>query len=231
MNALQGSVGEKGQNKSSDVETVQRALNLAGFTVGRADGRCGPKTINGIKSCQQKQGAAVTGLLAPADPVWGALNRTADLKAAELEREWGGDSAKWPEERKLASMEPGLRAKVRLILSTLVQSGFQPKVFYGWRSVAVQERLFAEGRSKVRFSFHNAQKPDGTPHAYAADIVDKRWGWNDDAEKHGFWKALGKAANASGLVWGGDWNSFPDVAHVQSRQNSELAATKEESAL
>ncbi|BBA33140.1 peptidoglycan-binding domain-containing protein [Methylocaldum marinum] len=83
----------------------------------------------------------------------------------------------------------------------------------------------------MKFSFHNAQLPDGTPNSYAADIVDERWGWSNDAEKNGFWQAMGEEANQLGLVWGGDWKNFKDVAHVQSRQNSELASVKKESGL
>ncbi len=95
----------------------------------------------------------------------------------------------------------------------------------------MQQRLFAEGKSKVKFSFHNSQLPDGTPYSYAADIVDKRWGWDDAAETNGFWTALGSAAKSVGLVWGGDWKSFQDVAHIQGRPNSDLAAVKKESGL
>ena len=91
-------------------------------------------------------------------------------------------------------MEPAFRTKVRLVLGTLLKDGFQASIFYGWRSVAVQQRLYAEGNSKVKFSFHNSQLPDGTPYSYAADIVDMRWGWTDAAQKNGYWKALGDAA-------------------------------------
>src|SRR5262249_48966270 len=106
--------------------------------------------------------------------------------------------------KKLASMEPNTRAKVKLVLNALSAKGFQPKIFFAWRSVAAQHELFLKGRTKVRFSFHNAQKPDGTPNAYAADIIDQRWGWEKAAETAGFWEALGKAAKDAGLVWGGD---------------------------
>src|SRR5438874_3293195 len=129
------------------------------------------------------------------------------------------------------SLEPAFRAKVQILLEKLKAAGFKPKIFYGWRSVDVQQQLFREGKSQVQFSFHNAQKPDGTPNAYAADIIDQRWGWEDEAETNGYWTALGKAAKSLGLVWGGDWKDFPDEAHVQSRQNSELAAVKKESGL
>lgn len=100
---------------------------------------------------------------------------------------------------------------------SLRASGFQPTIVYGWRSVAVQEELLKQGHTTVHFSFHNAQLPDGTPNSHAADIVDERWQRTPAAAKNGFWEALGKAAKEEGLVWGGDWKSFLDVAHVQNR--------------
>jgi|GEM_PF-4880261 len=48
---------------------------------------------------------------------------------------------------------------------------------------------------------------------------------------NGFWAALGEEAKKRGLVWGGDWKSFRDVAHIQGRQNSELSLVKRESGL
>ncbi len=61
------------------------------------------------------------------------------------------------------------------------------------------------------------------------DIIDARWGWGPDAEKNGFWTALGDAAKAQGLVWGGDWTGFRDVDHVQGLPDTELDAVKRES--
>ena len=106
-----------------------------------------------------------------------------------------------------------------------------PKIVYAWRSVAVQQELVAQGRSRVRFSFHNAQKPDGTPNAYAVDIIDRRWAWSDAAMANGFWDALGKSAKQQGLFWGGDWRKFKDWAHVQLHSNKMLAQVRRESGL
>ena len=52
-------------------------------------------------------------------------------------------------------------------------------------------------------AFVQAQKPDGTPNAYAVDIIDRRWAWGQEAETNGFWDALGSLAKAEGLFWGG----------------------------
>jgi peptidoglycan L-alanyl-D-glutamate endopeptidase CwlK len=121
--------------------------------------------------------------------------------------------------------------KVVAVLEALNRRGFQPKVFFAWRSVAVQLEIFKKGNTKVKFSFHNAQKRDGTPNAYAADIVDSRWGWGAKAATEGFWTALGEEAKVQGLNWGGDWKTFRDWAHVQLTENSKLKQVKKESGL
>ena len=140
--------------------------------------------------------------------------------------DWSGDSSQWPEEKKLASLDPAFRPKVERVLEKLRAAGFQPQVIFGRRSVAVRRQLKASGHSKIDFSFHNAQKRDGTPNSYAVDIVDKRWGWTPDAERNGFWAALERLGKAEGCVWGGDWTSFPDVAHLQDKPNSQLAMVR-----
>ncbi len=224
---LSGSVGRGGANAESDVKTVQRLLAATGDAPGPIDGKCGPRTIAAITSYQSRNGLQADGLISPTGPTLRAL--TATLQAPE--EDWSGDSSQWSPDKKLLSLEPDFRGKVKAVLETLTEKGFQPRIIYGWRSVAVQRRLVAEGRSTVRFSFHNAQKPDGTPNAYAADIVDRRWLWTPAAEKNGFWRALGVAAKTNDLVWGGDWTGFPDVAHIQGRPNVELAMVKAESGL
>lgn len=83
----------------------------------------------------------------------------------------------------------------------------------------------------MKFSFHNAQQPNGTPNSYAADIIDSRYAWSKQAETSGFWKALGEEAKKQSLYWGRDWASFRDWAHVQLAPNSQLSKIKQESGL
>jgi hypothetical protein len=134
---------------------------------------------------------------------------------------WGGNSARWPHEKKLESMHPQLRPLVQGVLKGMVARAFQPMIFYGWRSVKVQQEKVKEGHSHVKFSFHNATNKDGTPCAYAADIVDQRWLWKPEAAQNGYWVALGAEAKANNLYWGGTWK-HPDWAHVQLLPNSQL---------
>lgn len=164
------------------------------------------------------------------DPA-GATLRRLNVAAPSLQSDWSGDSSKWSEEKKLASLDSTLRTKTVRILDSLRAAGFKPKIYYAWRSVAVQRQLFDQGHSKVRFSYHNAQFKNGTPRAYAIDVIDRRWAWSDDAEQNGFWDALGQAAKNEGLFWGGNWTKFKDYAHAQSFPNSKLSEIKRQSGL
>lgn len=238
MSTIKGSVGQGGRNEPSDVKFVQDRLRAKGFDPGPSDGDCGPRTVAAIRKFQATFLAAPDGVVEPGKKTFQKLaDRLTQAPGAAGEKfactpaAWLGDPAQWPQEKKLQSMTPQLAIKVRNVVSALSKRGFQPKVFYGWRSVQVQARLYAEGKSKVKFSFHNAQKPDGTPNAYAADIIDQRFAWTPQADTSGFWKALGEEAKRQGLVWGGDWASFRDWAHVQLVDNGELSRVKKESGL
>lgn len=230
MAVLTSSVGQGGRNEPGNVTTVQTLLRGKVGQPGPADGVCGARTIAAIRKFQSPFMGQPDGLVSPGGPTWARLSGAPSATSA-TPAQWCGDSAKWPQDKKLLSMNPLLRPKVQAVVAALSQSGFQPKVFYGWRSVAVQLQLFNAGNSKVKFSFHNAQKPDGTPNSYAADIIDSRYAWSAQAESSGFWKALGAEAKKQGLFWGGDWSTFRDWAHVQLVANGELARVKKESGL
>jgi peptidoglycan L-alanyl-D-glutamate endopeptidase CwlK len=257
MMRLLAPVGKDAPNHRADVAVVQALLHRVGAYWGRVDSLCGPKTKAAIVQFQSgflknpdgrvdPNGTTfkkLTGVIVtpapttpptpppstdPVNPPSATPQRPSP--SPTVYTDWTGDSARWPEDKKLASLHADLRPKVEAILASLKQQNFQPKVFYGWRSVAVQLDLFEKGNTTVKFSYHNAQKPDGTPNAYAADIVDSRWGWGDAAETNGFWTAMGKVAKEQGLTWGGDWTSFRDVAHVEIKGKS-LADVKKESGL
>lgn len=231
MQPLTSSVGAGGKNLTADVMTVQRLLKVNGFPVGSVDGICGKKTIAAITQFQSKFLPKPDGLISSGGPTWKRLSATDTKPPTPALDQWTGDSAQWSKEKKLASMTPLLRPKVEAVLASLEAQGFQPKIFYGWRSVAVQLQLYKQGNTKVKFGFHNAQNIDGSPNSYAADIIDSRYAWSDKASTSGFWAALGKAAKEQGLIWGGDWASFRDWAHVQLVENSELGRVKRESGL
>jgi peptidoglycan L-alanyl-D-glutamate endopeptidase CwlK len=223
-----GAVGRGGDNRKPDTRKIQRLLNaIFPATVLVVDGQCGAKTIRRIERFQRRFTKRPDGRV---DPGGRTLKRLS-AAAPALQQKWIGDSSKWSEKKKLASLDSRLRPKTARILQTLKSEGFKPKIFFAWRSVAVQQRLVEKGNSKVRFSFHNAQKKNGTPNAYAADIIDKRWAWGKRAERRGFWDALGQASKAEGLYWGGNWRNFKDVAHVQLFPNRRLSEIRRQSGL
>lgn len=231
MSVLQATVGNNGSNLEEDVLTVQSLLKSKGYNPGPVDGICGKDTIAAIRKFQATFSTQPDGLIEPGKKTWIRLSSTGASTTTPDLAQWNGDSAKWTQEKKLASIHPELQPKVTKVLQALSARGFQPKIYYGWRSVAVQMQLYFQGNSKVKFSFHNAQKPNGTPISYAADIIDARFGWSPEAERTGFWKALGEEAKKQHLTWGGDWVNFRDWAHIQLVPNSELARVKQESGL
>lgn len=202
---LIGSVGKGGKNHKPDVERVQAMLLMHGYNPGNTEGFCTDDTINAIVKFQARFMASPDGRVDPTGRTWKRLciQPLAHGSPQEaLANKWSGNPAKWSQEQKLEGLNPCFREKVKILLDRLRKRGYRPSIFYGWRSIAIQLELYKKGNSKVKFSFHNAQLPDGTPNSYAADIVDERWGWSNDAEKNGFWQAMGEEANQLGLVWG-----------------------------
>lgn len=241
MKGILGSVGKSGKNIHSDVLLIQELLNhkikrLPGEKPLKVDGIIGNKTIKLITNYQK----VVLKMKTPdgrVDPNGKTFKSLYENYGATPEKHipkvtldfWSGDSSRWSQEKKLQSLNAQFRVKVKAVVKALKDEGFKPKIFYGWRSVAVQLDLFNKKRSKVKFSFHNATQKDGIPNSYAVDIIDLRYGWSDKPETKKFWEALGKAANENGLYWGGDWKSFKDWAHVQMHPNNKLRSIMLES--
>ncbi|MEP0879235.1 M15 family metallopeptidase [Funiculus sociatus GB2-M2] len=109
----------------------------------------------------------------------------------------------------IESLEPAFQQKVGRVLVKVRAKGWQPKVAEGRRTIAEQREKVRRGVSKTMRSKHLC--------GIAADIIDKRYGWGGPAANTNFkfWKDLGAAAKSEGLVWGGDWRSFKDVAHLE----------------
>lgn len=225
---IQDSVGAGGNNGKADTRKIQKLLNaIFPSQLLEVDGDCGTKTVNKIKRFQRRYMNNPDGRVDPG----GRTLRKLNAAAPAMQSDWSGDSSKWSQEKKISSLDNRMGRKVGKVIDSLKEQGFRPKIVYAWRSVAVQAELVAQGNSKVKFSFHNAQKKDGTPNAYAVDIIDRRWAWQKEAEQNGFWQALGKAGKEQGLYWGGDWRKFKDWAHLQLFPNGKLSEIKKESGL
>jgi peptidoglycan L-alanyl-D-glutamate endopeptidase CwlK len=123
------------------------------------ENRFGDPQISGRLSKQ------TTGLVEPGRTTWLKLVGTGAQPATLQDHEWDGDSFQWSEEKKLRSMHPDLQRKVQAVLQALKKRGYKPKIDNAWRPQNVQGQAFQQGRSRLQFSFHNAQNPDGTPNA------------------------------------------------------------------
>ncbi|RDH85990.1 MAG: peptidoglycan-binding protein [endosymbiont of Galathealinum brachiosum] len=241
MKGILSSVGKSGKNIREDVHLIQDLLNhkikrMPGEKRLIVDGLIGPKTIKLITKYQSivLKMKKPDGRVDSGGKTFKSLYENYKVTPHKLTpkvtmKYWEGDSARWSQDKKLQSLNAQFRTKVKAVVKALKNEGFKPKIFYGWRSVAVQLELYNKKRSKVKFSFHNATLKGGIPNSYAVDIIDSRYAWSDKPETKKFWEALGKAAKDNNLYWGGDWTSFKDWAHVQMHPNSKLKSIKLES--
>jgi len=124
-------------------------------------------------------------------------------------------------ETRLKAVLPALADKVRKMADLLAGEGILIRVTQGLRTVAEQDALYAQGRTKPGSIVTNC--PGG--HSYhnfglAVDCCPSTHGpdqpfepdWN---ESHPAWKAMVKAGESVGLNCGADWQHFKDVPHFQ----------------
>ncbi len=114
--------------------------------------------------------------------------------------------------RNLEGLDPMFSQKILRVLSALAKKGWKPRVAEGLRTIEQQQEKIDLGRSSLK-------NPQDSKHVQglAVDIIDSRYGWQGPASDldFQFWNDLGEAAREAGLIWGGDWKSFKDVAHVE----------------
>lgn len=123
---------------------------------------------------------------------------------------WPARGAPPPDRRDaaiLAELDSDFASKIVRVLEVLRTKGWKARVAEGRRTVQHQQKKVADKVSKTMKSLHLCGK--------AADIIDSRYAW-DVGKGHAFWQDLATAAKAEGLVWGGDWQDFEDVAHVEA---------------
>ena len=119
----------------------------------------------------------------------------------------------------LDTIEPDFKAKVVELLVKLKAQGIACAVTSGRRTIAEQNELFAQGRTKPGQMVTKA-KGGQSPHnfGFAVDLCPYRPGtkqlwWNcpDD-----IWHVIHDTAEAMGLDSGYDWK-FQDCPHIEDR--------------
>lgn len=106
----------------------------------------------------------------------------------------------------LAELDEVFGPKVEKVVAALRAKGWKARIGEGKRTIAQQKKKVDDKVSQTMRSLHLCGK--------AVDIIDSRYAW-DIGTDHAFWTDLGEAARAEGLSWGGDWEKFKDVAHVE----------------
>lgn len=116
----------------------------------------------------------------------------------------------------LLSLEPDFQEVVKDVLEQLEAKGWQPYVAEGRRTYAQQQSKVLAGNSQTMHSYHLS--------GYAADIVDKRYGW-DIPLHHDFWLDYGRIVLNTKVFggifhWGGIW-AHPERMAIMERANKE----------
>lgn len=119
-------------------------------------------------------------------------------------------------ENRLKKVHPELARRVRMVIENLAKAGMQVEVVQGLRTIAEQDALFAQGRSKPGRVVTNARGGQSN-HNYglAVDVVpfaNSKPNWN---APNSIWIAIGGEAEKLGLEWGGNWKKFLDRPHIQ----------------
>ncbi len=118
------------------------------------------------------------------------------------------------EREDIAALHPDLQGTIQAIVERLESEGHIVRISATWRSPARQEVLFHLSQITERLglgpgttlrgggSCHNQQRADA-PASAAADFRGAVTLTVDEQAE--LYKALGRAAKAHGLRWGGDW--------------------------
>lgn len=130
---------------------------------------------------------------------------------------------------KSAARLAGLHEVVKLAAGKLIERcyhrGVYIRITQGLRTMAEQEALYAQGRTKPGavvtnakpgYSFHNF----GVAIDFALLLPDgKSVSWDmsidGDRDKTADWHEVVAEAKALGFEWGGDWRSFKDYPHLE----------------
>jgi hypothetical protein len=128
------------------------------------------------------------------------------------------------EEKLIAGLDPKFQPVVRQFVTNARAGGFMIRITQGRRTIAEQNDLYAQGRTKPGAIVTGAVG-GSSPHNYgmAVDFAfltpegklsggkDGGYSWGNDRP----WGEVAKYGKALGLEWGGDWRKFKDRPHLE----------------
>jgi hypothetical protein len=119
-------------------------------------------------------------------------------------------------EKRLSQLHPGFAAAVRAVIADLAARGMVIEIVQGLRTFEEQDALFAKGRTTPGPVVTQARGGESNHNfGLAVDLcpfTNDKPDWNAPMT---VWAAIGAAAAARGLEWGGAWKKFLDKPHVQ----------------
>ena len=128
----------------------------------------------------------------------------------------GGNVMKASSEKRLQQLHPALAAAVRAAIADLAAKGTVVEVVQGLRTFEEQDELYAKGRTTPGPIVTQARGGESNHNfGLAVDLcpfTNDKPDWNAPMA---VWAAIGTAAMAHGLEWGGQWKKFLDKPHVQ----------------
>jgi peptidoglycan LD-endopeptidase CwlK len=126
---------------------------------------------------------------------------------------------------RISGLHPVVKAATLALIERCYARGVNIVITQGLRTIAEQDALYAQGRTKSGNIVTNA-KGGHSYHNYglAVDFAlllpngsSVSWDMNRDDNKNLItdWQEVVKEAKALGFEWGGDWTSFKDYPHFQ----------------
>lgn len=120
-------------------------------------------------------------------------------------------------EKKLVGLHPKVAYYAQKVIEQAFSEGILVQITQGLRTIAEQQALYDQGRTKPGNIVTNA-KPGTSYHNYglAVDYVllsddGKTALWTVNTK----WKRVAAIGKSYGFAWGGDWTSFKDYPHLE----------------
>lgn len=120
-----------------------------------------------------------------------------------------------------ASINPTFRAHVESTIADLRREGLNMRVVSGFRSFQEQNALYNQGRNGNPGQVVTNARGGQSWHNYglAVDMTfldqNGRITWQTGGDYAPLWQRYGQLGQANGLEWGGSWQDFQDLPHLE----------------